>query len=71
MSESLKTLLHQQATSVAFKPPDLRKFTDYAVPPGYIPLGVVTNTGGKVGWERSPLMGPFDLPSRNNPFLGW
>ena len=50
--------------------PGERKFTDYAIPPGYIPLGVVTNTGGKVGWERSPLMGPFDLPSRNNPY-GW
>jgi hypothetical protein len=50
--------------------PGERKFLDYAFPPNYIPLGVVTNTGGKVGWDRSPLMGPFDLPSRNNPY-GW
>jgi hypothetical protein len=50
--------------------PGERKFLDYAFPPNYIPLGVVTNTGGKVGWDRSPLPGPFDLPSRNNP-VGW
>jgi hypothetical protein len=53
--------------------PGERKFTDYAFPPGYYPagaLGVVTNTGGKVGWDPSPLMGPFDLPSRRNPY-GW
>ncbi|MGA7487245.1 MAG: hypothetical protein WBW74_09970 [Xanthobacteraceae bacterium] len=50
--------------------PGERKFTDYAYPPAYFPLGVVTNTGGRVGWHNSPLPGPFDLPSRNNPF-GW
>jgi hypothetical protein len=50
--------------------PGERKFTDYAYPPAYFPLGVVTNTGGRVGWHQSPLPGPFDLPSRNNPF-GW
>jgi len=52
--------------------PGDRKFTDYAFPPGpySTPLSVVTNTGGRVGWHRSPLPGPFDLPSRNNPF-GW
>ena len=50
--------------------PGERKFLDYAFPPGYIPLGVVTNTGGKVGWDTSPLPGPFDLPSRRNPY-GW
>jgi hypothetical protein len=50
--------------------PGERKFTDYAFPPTYQPLDVVTNTGGRVGWHRSPLPGPFDLPSRNNPF-GW
>ena len=27
--------------------PGERKFLDYAFPPGYIPLGVVTNTGGQ------------------------
>jgi hypothetical protein len=50
--------------------PGERKFLDYAFPPNYIPTGVVTNVGGKVGWDRSPLPGPFDLPSRNNPY-GW
>jgi hypothetical protein len=48
--------------------PGERKFTDYAFPPTYTPLGVVQNTGGRVGWHRSPLPGPFDLPGRNNPF---
>jgi hypothetical protein len=48
--------------------PGERKFTDYAYPPAYTPLDVVTNTGGRVGWHRSPLPGPFDLPSRRNPF---
>ena len=50
--------------------PGERKFTDYAYPPAYFPMGVVTNTGGRVGWHQSPLPGPFDLPGRNNPF-GW
>src|SRR5207245_5236010 len=52
--------------------PGERKFTDYAFPPGpySTPLSTVTNVGGRVGWHRSPLPGPFDLPSRNNPF-GW
>ncbi len=50
--------------------PGERKFTDYAIPPTYMPLDVVTNTGGRVGWHQSPLPGPFDLPSRRNPF-GW
>jgi hypothetical protein len=50
--------------------PGERKFTDYAFPPTYQPLDVVTNVGGRVGWHRSPLPGPFDLPGRHNPF-GW
>jgi hypothetical protein len=52
--------------------PGERKFMDYAFPPGpySTPLSAVTNTGGRVGWHQSPLPGPFDLPSRNNPF-GW
>ena len=50
--------------------PGQRKFTDYAFPPTHYPLGAVTNTGGRVGWHQSPLPGPFDLPSPNNPF-GW
>ena len=52
--------------------PGDRKFTDYAFPVGpySTPQSVVTNIGGRVGWHYSPLPGPFDLPSRNNPF-GW
>ena len=52
--------------------PGERKFTDYAFPTGpyAMPLSVVQNTGGRVGWHRSPLPGPFDLPSRYNPY-GW
>jgi hypothetical protein len=44
------------------KPGD-RKFTDYAFPPGFQgSSGYVTNIGGKVGWDRSPFMQPFQLP---------
>jgi hypothetical protein len=50
--------------------PGERKFTDYAYPPNYFPMGTVTNTGGKVGWDPSPLPGPFDLRSPRNPY-GW
>jgi hypothetical protein len=50
--------------------PGERKFTDYAFPPTHTPFDAVQNTGGRVGWHRSPLPGPFDLPSANNPF-GW
>ena len=50
--------------------PGERKFTDYAFPPSYFPMGTVTNTGGKVGWDNSPLPGPFDLRSPRNPY-GW
>jgi len=39
--------------------PGERKFLDYALPPTYTPLGVVTSTGGRVGWHNSPLPGPF------------
>jgi hypothetical protein len=50
--------------------PGERKFTDYAFPPTHTPLGVVTNVGGRVGWHRSPLPGPFELASPRNPY-GW
>ena len=52
--------------------PGDRKFTDYAFPAGSysMPLSVVQSTGGRVGWHQSPLPGPFDLPSRYNPY-GW
>src|SRR5262245_20870762 len=45
--------------------PGDRKFTDYAFPPsgnGGIGVSAVTNTGGKVGWDREPFMQPFQLP---------
>jgi hypothetical protein len=45
--------------------PGERKFTDYAVPPGYSPIGVIDNTAFA---HRSPLPGPFDLPGRRNPW---
>ena len=48
--------------------PGERKFTDYAFPAsgnGGIGINAVTNTGGKVGWDRSPMMQPFQLPGYN------
>jgi hypothetical protein len=48
--------------------PGDRKFTDYAFPAsgnGGIGISSVTNTGGKVGWDRSPMMQPFQLPGYN------
>lgn len=45
--------------------PGERKFTDYVRPPGYSPTGPIDNTAFS---RRSPLPGPFDLPSRNNPW---
>jgi hypothetical protein len=39
--------------------PGDRKFLDYALPPLHTPTDVVTNTGGRVGWHRSPLPGHF------------
>lgn len=45
--------------------PGERKFTDYAFPPNYQMMGsgVVTNVGGRVGWDRSPMsQGPWDIP---------
>ena len=44
--------------------PSQRKFLDYAFPPTHVALGVVTNTGGRVGWHNSPLPGPF-FPQAN------
>jgi hypothetical protein len=44
--------------------PGERKFLDYAFPPTHMPMGAVTNTGGRVGWHNSPLPGPF-FPTRN------
>src|ERR1700747_1832064 len=52
--------------------PGERKFTDYALPAGSysMPVSVVQSTRGAGGWRRSRLPGPFDLPSRYNPY-GW
>ena len=47
--------------------PGDRKFTDYAVPPGYSPTSVIDNRGG-VYIDQSPLPGPFTLPGRDNPY---
>ena len=41
--------------------PGERKFTDYALPPNYSPMGSVVNTGGKTGWDSSPLIPPWQL----------
>ena len=38
---------------------------DYAVPPTYSQTSVIDNTTGRLG---SPLHGPFDIPSKNNPW---
>jgi hypothetical protein len=47
--------------------PGDRKFTDYAFPPGHSPA---SNIGieNTAFYRRSPLPGPFDLPSRQNPW---
>jgi hypothetical protein len=45
--------------------PGDRKFTDYAIPPGYSPTSVIDNTAFG---RRSPLPGAFDLPGRGNPY---
>src|SRR4051812_50074002 len=45
--------------------PGDRKFTDYAFPAsgnGGICINAGTNTRGKGGWGRSPVMQPFPLP---------
>ena len=50
--------------------PGSRKFTDYAFPPG-----TAGSPASMIGYEntafdrgRSPLLGPFDLPGRRNPW---
>src|SRR5215475_14164798 len=48
-----------------------RSFLDAAFPPGVsagYATGVVTNTGGKVGWDRSPMMNPSELPGGFMPY---
>jgi hypothetical protein len=44
-------------------PPRERKPPVYAFSPLHTPLDVVTNTGGRVGWDNLPLPGPlFPMP---------
>ena len=43
--------------------PGERKFTDYAIPPGYSAIDTVLGPGH--GYSRQPLNGFFDVP--NNP----
>jgi len=45
--------------------PGDRKFTDYALPPGYSPTGVIDNTAFS---RREPLPGAFDVLGRQNPY---
>jgi hypothetical protein len=45
--------------------PGERKFTDYALPPTYSPIGPMQDTAFS---HRSPLPGPFDLSSPRNPW---
>ena len=40
--------------------------TDYIFPSGYSPTEVIDNTPFS---HRSPLPGPFDLPTKNNPYI--
>jgi len=47
--------------------PGDRKFTDYAIPPGYYPASVADNRGGMY-IDQSALPGPFTLPGRGNPW---
>ena len=47
--------------------PGDRKFTDYAIPPGYSPTAVIDyRSGGRIGGGALP--GAFDLPGRQNPY---
>ncbi len=45
--------------------PGDRKFTDYAIPPGYSPTSVIEHRSGVY---PTALPGPFTLPGRNNPY---
>lgn len=47
--------------------PGERKFTDYAIPPGY--SAIETVLGPNKGYDRQPFNGPFDVP--NNPRYSW
>jgi hypothetical protein len=50
--------------------PGERKFTDYAFPPGTSgsPASMIGYENTAFDRGRSPLLGPFDLPGRRNPW---
>jgi len=50
--------------------PGERKFTDYAFPPGTAgsPASQIGYANTAFDRGRSPLLGPFDLPGRRNPW---
>ena len=47
--------------------PGDRNDRDYAILPNHRASGILDNTA--FGGNQSALPGPFDLPSKNNPFL--
>lgn len=49
--------------------PGERKFTDYAIPPGYRPTSFYL--GPSYGYDRRPLNDPFDLPGFGNSIAGF
>jgi hypothetical protein len=44
--------------------PGERKFTDYAFPPGYSPIGEALGPGRD--YRRQPLLDPWDFPGYSN-----
>jgi hypothetical protein len=44
--------------------PGERKFTDYAFPPGYSPIGEALGPGRD--YNRQPLLDPWDFPGYSN-----
>ena len=45
---------------------------DYAMTPTQHATGVLDNTaGGGYGYNQSALPGPFSLPGKNNPWVGY
>jgi len=46
--------------------PGERKFTDYAIPPGYSAIDTIMGPGNS--YSRQPLNGPFDVPGNYNRY---
>jgi len=44
------------------------KYMDYATPPAYSPANLGGAFDNTAFYRRSPLPGPFELPSRQNPW---